>query len=431
MSGHNESDLPEVRPPAHIYKEISNTIALPQDKKDLITKFLAPLQIGKFGDSITWQDNFANFPIWVIGAVCEYQRRRAEIVRFEGETKLHKVLYFLKHYKFQNITEFFYSVMYFGPYSQDLENSIEILINDGYVKRIPKKKDKPVESFHRPNQYELTKKGNEVYMSIDKHMDESGFAKKGQILDLLVYLYKQPLDTIGSAAKWHFIWRTWSPYIRSFMDDIKKIDDLPLLPPEKLQLIVKEMPDERQLTLTEYTPYTSFYADRIFFFEGSMIPTNYFVPVNFYKNIKSVISSAAVKYNELIPSHITKIIIIYEGISESIAKCIKGNFRPEIEIYGPVSKYPQKTYNFDLSLINSGPVVILANTTLTGQSIGKLINDLESIGIRTYSVIAFADRGCGANQLFDSKKIEFECFLSKKEMLDILKWRFKQWQKLV
>jgi len=415
------------RPPAHIYKEISDTIALPTEEKEQITRFLGPLNTGKFGEFVFWHEEFEYFPIWIIGAVCEYQRRRVRNVRFEGEIKLHKVLYFLKNYKFKNIKEFLYSTMYFGPYSEDLTNSLDVLINDKYIKKTRVKKGERIEY-----QYDLTKKGKDIFFTVDDEMTTKfGHANKGIILELLFYLYKQPTSAIGSAAKWHFIWKIWGPYLRSFMDSIGEIDNLPLLPPEKMQLIMKDMPDERKLTLTEYTPYTSFYSDRIFLFESSMIPTNYFVPVDFYKDSRGIISTAASIYTKLIPSDISKIIIIYEGISENIAKCIKGNLRPESEIYGPVVNYPLKTCIFNLSLIKNGPVVIFANTTLTGQSIGKLIDDLKKIGITTHSVIAFADRGHGARQLFKSKGISFECFLSKDEILSILKWRFKQWPKLV
>lgn len=121
--------------PRDILELIGKTTKLPPDREEEIEKFLEPLITGKFGDSVEWQWKFRDFPIWVIGKIIKYQRERRKKARFEGDIKLHKIAYFMKHYKFKNLGEFYYDPMYFGPYSEQLNLDLNNLIADEYIKK--------------------------------------------------------------------------------------------------------------------------------------------------------------------------------------------------------------------------------------------------------------------------------------------------------
>lgn len=271
----------------------------------------------------------------------------------------------------------------------------------------------------------MLKKGESVFSEIDISMEDklSGY-KKGHIEDLLNYIYSKDVEVVSDSAKSHFIRNNWMPHFSSYINKLKSLDDVKLLPPERMQRLLENMPNELLVLLTENTPRVSFQPDRIFFFEGSMIPTNYFVPVNNYKTVRDIILKAANEYNEKIPSEIDKFIIAYEGISKNIAYCVKRKYRQSTQILGPLIDYPNDNYNLDISSIGKGPVIIFANTVQTGVGIAKLIEDLKSANIEVYSVLAFADRGIGARQLFNDIHVKYETFLSKKDISHILEWRY-------
>ncbi len=408
--------------PKDILDSVIKINDLSPEKKERIEEFLEPLNYGEFGDPIDWDYEFWKFPIWVIGKIIIHQKERQKVARFQGEVKLHKIAYFMKNYKFKNLTEFIFESMYFGPYSEDLTKAMDMLIEDGYIKKIENKLKKDRSML----EYELTKKGTNIFLEIDRDMEDRLMSVgKAYNEDILKYIYYRDIDTLSDSAKMHFISKVWEPYLGYHLGKLEEIADMNLLPPEKVQKFMRDLPDERLGILTEYAPYSSFQPDRISFFKSSMIPTNYFIPVNFYKNLSSIVSNASIRYLKSIPNNVTTIVIAYEGISENIAKFIKGKYRPSINVIGPALNYPECDYNIDITNIKSESVVIFANTVQTGRSVEKLIDDLRNENVDIYCVLAFADRGVGAKQLFASKGVTYETYITKKEISYILEWRYQ------
>ena len=219
--------------PSDILKSIAK-LTSSTGENERIKEFLEPLNYGEFGNLIEWYYDFWKFPLWIIGEIAQHQRERGKKARFVGEIKLQRVSYFLKNYKFKNLMEFIYESMPFGPYSEDLTKAMDMLVENRYVMMIKHPKD-PSNKDQSIYEYELMRKGKDLFLEIDKDMeDRLGLTGKTYNEDILKYIYYTDIDTLNDSAKMHFISEVWEPHIYYYLNKIKEIDDIPPSPPGRM-----------------------------------------------------------------------------------------------------------------------------------------------------------------------------------------------------
>ena len=187
--------------PSKILKELSNKIDQPIIDKENIEQFIKSLETGLFGNIINWPFNVQDFLIWIIGLISVDKKVGSKNAKFIGETKLHKVCYFLKNYKFNNLSDFIYEPKYFGPFSSNIEKQLETLQKDKVIYIYRKKKERP-ESFDIPNEFKLSKRGYRRYLDINQKLNNQFDKKKLSLsINLLEYLYVQNYSLLSWV--WH------------------------------------------------------------------------------------------------------------------------------------------------------------------------------------------------------------------------------------
>ena len=415
--------------PVDICEEIASIVSPTEDRKIEILSFLHPLQKNKFGDKIVWPFENKFLPLYLIGNIISLMRRSGRKARFTGVIKMHKLCYFLKYYKISNKMEFYYEPLHFGAYSKELAHDLKTLENDCFIRVIPKRRRNLENSLHKPFEYELTKRGKDKFLELENELGKKITQTEiGGISDMITYLYRYDYQFLGDASKKDFDERAWTPF-RNW----NKIDRNELIRylQEKIQFPEKIYPEVFR-DFVEYAPDTSFHPNRVFFFKKKWIPTNYFIPVDYYMTDLPLIRSIARQYQKWLPDNVKNIIVAYDGVSKAIAKEMS-RFNPDLKIIGPVMKngFDEISKSLKSILRPETSCGIFANTTLSGRSLIKLIEELQAINCNISIVIAFADRGCGGSELIEKDKgIKFKTVLSKNDIIEIFKARFDIWEKI-
>lgn len=442
--------------PFQVFEKADYSVTPEKDETLKIIQLLEPLEAASYGSKIPWDYEVKFLPLFVIKIISRFRRKKGERESFIGEYRLHKILYFLSQYKLDGLKILnFNRLNPYGVYSVQLKNELHALKNTGLLKIIHENSESSEIKV-----FELTPIAKDEIARLEKDLYnkyEDKYEECYKLENCIIDLYRSNFDILGKASKWHFTKKYWDPIWAAYTDErlqyvkeklILKFQHDPKIIEEAMELIKKTFKeyapphrekviarttgvgiprDELTALLQEEIPHEAFLPDRIFFIKGSGVPTNYFIPVNAYRHNPAIIRMIAIKYKGLLPRGVRRVILLNEGISESIAKELK-NLLPDLTIIGPVKDTDTGKYMLDVSKLDKGNAVILANTTQTGGSIIELVKKLSENEINVVTVVAFADRGIGAKYLIDNENgIPFYSFLSKDEIVNLFRERFLLW----
>jgi len=429
------------------------------DREELANRIILDLKEGDYGDPIpsTSQISTRDFILWILKTPDRFAENeiRSQDVAFLSKVKLHKICFFIREFKFPSNIPFVYWEYPYGVYSPTIDQELNNLRNEGYLK-IHSEKGLEREYSSSPSKIVLTNIGSsEADNARAKFLVTFSHDEVYKAERMITRIYRESAMDLGMASKLYFAnicWYCIREYSLGELYDFLETE-LPANIKEyshfifnKIELFINSKGRihehfkpgyDLQLLMYRHFGKESFNRDKYYFFGSKKIPTNYFFPVEFIREHdflkRRLVEEILIKIRK--PEKIKNILFLYNGLPEEIGKILQVKLsknKTNIKLIGPAyDRNSDQDDLINLSIKNGDSYIILTDTLLTGDSVVKAFNYIKEKNSNVLNIVTIADRGLGAvNNIKNKTKIFPIIVFNKNKIQEYMRTGAEPWYNL-